>query len=167
MLTIRALTRESASDSAHVLRVFMEAPSYTLLVEGRPPSEADVDDFFNGMPSGKEATDKFVVGLYIGANMVGCADVIRSYPANDCAFIGLLLLSEAHQSRGYGKTALNLIEEVARGWSCSKLRLAAISTNPRAFAFWQREGFEVLYRTNNRRFIGDVIVMERAIGYLT
>jgi GNAT superfamily N-acetyltransferase len=142
----------------------MEAPSYTHLVEGRPPSEADVDDFFEGMPPGKEATDKFTVGFCVGTDMVGCADVIRAHPANDCAFIGLLLFSEAHQSRGYGKTALSLIDEMARGWSCSKLQLAAISTNPRAFAFWQREGFEVLYRTNNPRFIGDVVVMERAIG---
>ncbi|WP_431824918.1 GNAT family N-acetyltransferase [Burkholderia sp. F1] len=164
MLTIRTITRDSAADSVDVLRIFMEAPSYTRLVEGRPPSEADVDDFFNGLPVGKEATDKFTIGFYVDTGMVGCADVIRSYPASDCAFIGLLLFSEAHQSRGFGKIALSLIEEMARGWNCSKTQLAVISTNPRAFAFWQREGFEVLRRTGNPRFTGDVILMERAIA---
>ncbi|QDW50008.1 GNAT family N-acetyltransferase [Burkholderia sp. KBS0801] len=164
MLTIRAITRDSASDLADVLRVFMEAPSYTVLVEGRPPSNADVDDFFNGMLAGKVATDKFTIGFYVDTDMVGCADVIRSHPANDCAFIGLLLFSQAHQGRGYGKIALNVIEEMARGWNCSKMQLASISTNPRAFAFWHREGFEVMYRTSIPRFIGDVIVMERAIA---
>ncbi|PTB17625.1 hypothetical protein C9I57_27215 [Trinickia symbiotica] len=164
MLTVRVIARESIGDSVNVLRIFMETPSYTHLVEGRSPSAADVDDFFNGMPAGKEVEDKFTVGFYVDTNMVGCADVIRSYPVSDCAFVGLLLLSEAHQGHGYGKIALSLIEEMARGWNCSKMQLAAISTNPRALAFWQREGFEVLRRTNNPRFTGDVIVMERAIA---
>ncbi|OKO87289.1 hypothetical protein AC629_14465 [Bradyrhizobium sp. NAS80.1] len=163
MLSIHALTRDSVSDAAQVLRVFTEAPSYTQLVEGRPPSNADVDDFFNGMPTGKAATDKFTIGFYVGTDMLGCADVIRAYPASDCVFIGLLIFSEAHQSRGYGGTALRLIEELARGWGSTMIQLAVISTNPRAFAFWQREGFEILYRTSNPRFSGDVIVMKRAI----
>ncbi|MDF3832878.1 GNAT family N-acetyltransferase [Cupriavidus basilensis] len=163
MLTIRTLTPDSASDAAQVLRVFMEAPSYSHLVEGRAPSNADVDDFFNSMPAGKEAADKFTIGLCVGTDMVGCADVIRAYPTSDCAFIGLLIFSEAHQSRGYGRTALRLIEEMTRGWGCTMIRLAVISTNPRAFAFWQREGFDILYRTSNPRFTGDVIVMARAI----
>jgi len=163
MLTIRPLTSGSHSDSANVLRVFLEAPSYTELVEGRPPSEEDVDDFFNGKPAGKDAADKSVLGVYVGLDMVGCADVIRSYPTDDCAWIGLLLFSEAHQSRGYGKTALALINEMAKDWDCRRLQLAAISTNPRALAFWQREGFEIVHRTTNPRFVGEVIAMERPI----
>lgn len=164
MLAVRALARESADDSAKVLRIFMEAPSYSRLVEGRPPSQADVSDFFDGMPPGKDASDKFSLGFHVGADMVGCADVIRSYPAKDGAFIGLLLFAEAHQGRGYGKHALHLIEKMAQNWGCTTLQLAVISTNPRALAFWQREGFEVLYRKSNPRFTGDVVVMERAIA---
>jgi RimJ/RimL family protein N-acetyltransferase len=163
MLTVRPLTSESASDCADVLRVFIEAPSYTKLVEGRLPSTEDVDDFFFGKPTATDAADKSVFGFCIGAEMIGCADVIRSYPTDDYIWIGLLLFSEAHQGQGYGQTALGLLIAMAREWGYRKVQLAAVSSNPRALAFWQREGFEEIRRTINRRFLGELIVMERAI----
>lgn len=162
-LTLCPLVPDSANDAAQVWRIFSAAPSYSQLVEGRPPSHADVEDFFHGMPAGKGASDKFSIGLHAGTGMVGCADVIRGHPDRDCAFLGLLLVSEAHQGRGYGRTALRLIEAMARGWGCTRLQLAVISTNPRALAFWQREGFGIVDRRSNPRFTGDVIVMERTV----
>ncbi|WP_176081044.1 hypothetical protein [Paraburkholderia tropica] len=75
MLTALPLSNESASNRKSVLRVFVEAASYTALVEGRPPSEDDVDDFFFGKPGSKEFADKAVFGFYAWRNMIGCADV--------------------------------------------------------------------------------------------
>jgi RimJ/RimL family protein N-acetyltransferase len=164
MLTSRLLSRDSTCDATLILSVFMQAAAYTQLVEGRAPSGLDVDDFFEGLPQGKTAVDKFAIGLFVDNDIVGCADVIRAHPDSACAFIGLLLFAEAHQGRGYGKAALCLIDAMARGWGCTRTRLAVVSTNPRALAFWQREGFETLYRVNNERFVGELIVMERALG---
>ncbi|MGG1945748.1 GNAT family N-acetyltransferase [Trinickia sp. NRRL B-1857] len=142
----------------------MQAASYIQLVEGRAPSGFDVDDFFEGMPPGKTAVDKFTIGLFADDDIVGCADVIRAYPDSACAFIGLLLFAETHQGRGYGKAALGLIDEMVRRWGCTRMRLAVVSSNRRAFSFWQREGFETLYRVNNERFLGELIVMERPLA---
>lgn len=164
MLTSRLLSRDLASDAALVRSVFMQAAAYTQSVEGRAPSSADVDDFFEGMPPGRTAVDKFAIGLFANDGIVGCADVIRGHPDSACAFIGLLLFAEAHQGRGYGKAALCLIDAMARGWGCTRTRLAVVSTNPRALSFWQREGFETLYRVDNERFLGELIVMERALA---
>ncbi|MGN4001736.1 hypothetical protein ACS0Y2_29805, partial [Burkholderia gladioli] len=85
-LTMRALTREA--DEAAVLRLFLAAPAYTLAVEGRMPCQDDVDDFFEGMPPGKHAADKFMLGFELGAETIGCADLIRAHPEPDCAFLG-------------------------------------------------------------------------------
>jgi RimJ/RimL family protein N-acetyltransferase len=163
MLTIRPLANESHDDRANVLRIFLESPSYTELVEGRLPSAEDVEDFFYGKPDAKDVADKSVFGFYVGSEMIGCADVIRAYPTDDCAWIGLLFFSEAHQRRGYGTGALALIDAMAHEWGYRRLQLAAISTNPGGLAFWRREGFEEIRRTTNQRFTGEVIVMERTI----
>ncbi|MBZ5789695.1 GNAT family N-acetyltransferase [Burkholderia contaminans] len=163
MLTIQRLSGESAGDRADVWRVFTEAPSYTQRVEGRLPTGEDVDDFFVGKPANKDAADKSVFGVFVDQQMIGCADVIRAYPNDDCIWIGLLLLSEAHQRRGYGKAALGLLLDMAREWGFRTVQLAVISTNPSAQAFWQREGFVEIRRTVNPRFTGDVIVMQRPI----
>ncbi|MDN7855573.1 GNAT family N-acetyltransferase [Burkholderia cepacia] len=164
MLTALLLVSESASDYANVFRVFIEAPSYTELVEGRSPSTEDVNDFFFGKPVGTDAAQKSVFGLFVGPDMIGCADVIRSYPTDDCIWIGLMLLTEADQGRGYGKAALKLLIEMAGEWGYRAAQLAVVSTNPRAYAFWQREGFEEIRRASSPRFTGDLIVMQRPIG---
>ncbi|WGY70586.1 GNAT family N-acetyltransferase [Burkholderia cepacia] len=163
MLTIHRLSGELESDRTNVRRVFFESPSYTQLVEGRSPAEEDIDDFFAGKPAGKDAADKSVFGLFAGEQMIGCADVIRAYPNGDCVWIGLLLLSEVSQGHGYGKAALGLLVDMARDWGYCLAQLAVISTNPRALAFWQREGFDEIRRTVNPKFTGDVIVMQRPI----
>jgi hypothetical protein len=87
MLTVSPLNSESHRDRANVLRVFVGAPLYTEIVEGRPPPTEDVDDFFYGKPASKDAADKSVFGFYVGPDMIGCADVVRSYPAEDCLWI--------------------------------------------------------------------------------
>jgi GNAT superfamily N-acetyltransferase len=164
MLTALPLISESASDCANILRVFIEAPSYTELVEGRSPSTEDVTDFFFGKPAGTDAAQKSVFGFFAGRDMIGCADVIRSYPTDDCIWIGLMLLTEADQGRGFGKAALKLLIEMAGDWGYRAAQLAVVSTNPRAYAFWQREGFEEIRRASSPRFTGDLIVMQRPIG---
>jgi RimJ/RimL family protein N-acetyltransferase len=163
MLTVLPLSNESAGDRASVLRVFVEAASYTALVEGRPPSESDVDDFFFGKPASKAFADKTVFGFYAGQDMIGCADVIRAYPAHDCIWIGLMLFSEGHQGRGYGRAALRLLFEMAATWGYRTAQLAVVATNARAYAFWKREGFAEIRRASNARFTGELIVMQRAI----
>lgn len=160
VLTVRPLSSESASDCANVLRVFIEAASYTERVEGRPPSTEDVDDFFFGKPASKDAADKSVFGFFVGTDMIGCADVIHAYPADDCIWIGLILLSEAHQGRGHGKAALGMLVEMARERGYRTAQLAVVSTNPRAYEFWRREGFEEIRRTSSPRFTGELIVMQ-------
>ncbi|MCA7915706.1 GNAT family N-acetyltransferase [Burkholderia contaminans] len=146
------------------MRVFIGAPSYAELVEGRSPSAEDVDDFFFGKPAGTNAAQKTVFGFFVEQEMIGCADVIRSYPTDDCIWIGLMLLTEANQGRGYGKAALKLLIEMAGRWGYRAAQLAVVSTNSRAYAFWQREGFKEIRRASNPRFTGNLIVMQRPIG---
>jgi GNAT superfamily N-acetyltransferase len=165
MISLRPLSADSSSDRADALRVFTEAPLFTEIHEARSPSEADVEDLFQGGPPGIDVADKkSVFGFFVGSDMVGCADVIRGYPSDDCAWIGLLLFSEQHQGRGHGVAALTLIEIEARRWQCGRLQIATYEGNPRGHAFWHREGFKEIRRAPNKRLGGSFIVMERHIA---
>lgn len=163
MLTLLPLAKASPGDYSSVLRIFQESPSYVALHEGRAPSEADVEDFLDGKPDSKDASDKAVYGLHVDGDMIGCADVIRAFPRDDCAWIGLLLFSERHRGRGHGTRALALIDAMARGWGCGSIQIATLATNLRGHAFWLREGFRERSRASNPRFPAELIVMERAI----
>jgi RimJ/RimL family protein N-acetyltransferase len=74
--------------------------------------------------------DKLVWGITLEDVMVGCADVIRGWPSNETAYIGLLLLTESHHGTGLVRRAYEAIEAQARQWpQVRTLRLAVVATN--------------------------------------
>ena len=163
-LRLRRLAAGDAADVRELQRVLQAAPGYSLLVEGRPPPAQAAREMFEALPPGKAHAGKFVLGFEDATGtLVGCADLIRGYPEPQVAFIGLLLFAETSQGRGPGPAARRPLETLARGWGCRALRLAVIETNPRALAFWRREGFVQRLRKPSPGFTGAAIVMERPL----
>lgn len=161
LLSCSQLSATSVDDVRELRAVLAAAPDYSLLMEGKLPAPSAAEELFAALPPGKSLADKFVLGFYSASGMVGCADVIRDYPTQQIAFIGLLLFVEAEQGKSYGVLALRHIEDMAKSWGCTALRIAVIERNTRALAFWQREGFTEIYRKPSSDYTGQAIVMER------
>lgn len=140
-LTLRLLTGQPAEMEA-LQRVLEAAPSYFLRVTGQPPGLAEAQSTYTRLPPEKTYADKFVWGLYAGEAMIGCADVIRGYPARQKAVIGLLLLAQPWQRRGLGRAFAVLVEEAIGGWpEIECLRLGVATSNFGAHAFWHKLGY--------------------------
>jgi GNAT superfamily N-acetyltransferase len=136
------LLQGEAEEMRELQRVIEEAPDYARRVTGLPPGSADAQSQYSVLPEGKDYSDKFVFGIYVGETMVGCADLIRDCPERGTALIGLLLLSEKHQRQGVGRRAYELIEEFIRGFgSCDRVRIGVVRTNEDVTPFWARLGF--------------------------
>ena len=101
---IRELQSEP-EDMAELQRVLEGAPRYFGRVMGGPPGPAEAQSLYTMLPEGKGYEDKFVYGTFRNDDLVGCLDVMRGYPAGDIAFLGLLLIAEAHQGQGIGRAA--------------------------------------------------------------
>jgi ribosomal protein S18 acetylase RimI-like enzyme len=164
-LTLRLLTGKLAE--MHALQTVLEAaPEYYLTVTGLPPGNAEAQSMFTALPPGKAYADKFVWGLYTGAAMIGCADVIRGYPAREAAVIGLLLVAQAWQRRGLGRAFAVLLEEVMGAWpEFERLRLGIAATNTAAAAFWRRLGYRETGEVKPAPpgFLAAVHVMEKSL----
>ena len=151
---------------AALQRVFEAAPRYFETTTGLPPGHAEAQSTFTALPPGKAYEDKHVWGLYSGEQMIGCVDVIRGYPAREKAVIGLLLLVEPWQRRGFGRAFALLIEQVIARWpEISTLRIGVVDRNVGALAFWGKLGYaETGEVKSNPAFAGDVIVLEKALS---
>jgi GNAT superfamily N-acetyltransferase len=126
---LRLLHGEPA-EMADLQRVLEGAPQYAELVTGAPPGPADAQSTYSGLPEGKSYEDKFVFGIYCGADMVGCVDLIRGYPDRPTAWLGLLLVAKAFERRGFGSAAYRELEAVVRSWgSCKRIRLSVVRAN--------------------------------------
>jgi GNAT superfamily N-acetyltransferase len=124
-------------------RVLEAAPSYAERVTGVPPGQADAQSMYSVLPPGKGYEDKFVFGIYLEKMMIGCADLIRGYPDEQTALLGLLLMAEPYQGKGFGKSAYRAIEDYIRHWGpdWKRVRIGVVRTNEEVLPFWTKLGF--------------------------
>ncbi len=162
-LSYNRLRISKLEDVNELQRALDSAPAFHLLVQGRLPSPSAVEELFSLFPPGKSEVDKFVLGIYDTSGIIGCVDIIRGYPNQHVAYIGLLIISELVQGKTYGAQTLKYIMTLAGDWSCEALRVTVQENNMRALAFWQREGFIELYRSESPGYVSQAIVMERAL----
>jgi GNAT superfamily N-acetyltransferase len=142
IVAIRLLEGEP-QEMRELQRVVQEAPTYAHRVTGVPPGPAEAQSIYTVLPEGKSYDDKFVFGIHLGSEMVGCADLIRGYPDSATALLGLLLLSEKHQRKGIGRRAYVLLEEFIGGWgTCNRVRIGVVRANEEVMPFWSHLSFE-------------------------
>lgn len=163
ILSFRSLNKDIPTDVAAVQQLLEAAPSYSLLVEGRLPKSGDALIAMQELPPGKTRNDKLFGSYWLDNVLVGCLDIVRGYPEQHIAFLGLLLFSEQYQGQGLGTQALSQAKDIARSWKCTTMRLAVVETNKRAISFWKREGFKELYRKATKRYMGNLLIMEIAL----
>jgi RimJ/RimL family protein N-acetyltransferase len=140
-VTLRPLTGDP-DEMAELQTVFEAAPQYFELTTGLPPGAAEAQSLYISLPDGFDYDHKFDWGIRTGADLVGCIDVLRGWPVEDTAHIGLMLISEDHTGQGIGRAAFGALEAELRQWpEITRLRAAVVATNVQVLPFWRRMGF--------------------------
>ncbi len=165
MLDLRPL-KASPEQFLAVQRVLEDAPDYSLRISGRPPGPRAVDAMVTALPPGMTYEDKFVYGIYLEGQMIGCVDLICGFPQARTAMLGLLLFAESFQGRGFGMQAYQKIEAIVRSWpGVDTIRIGILATNANVLPFWQKIGF---VDTHERSFQGgyEVLIYEKKLPLL-
>ena len=153
---------------ANLQRVLEDAPTYAGLITGAPPGSADAQSTFTILPDGKTYDDKYVFGIYLEPQMVGCVDLIKGYPEPNTALLGLLLVAEPFQRRGIGSAAYRAIEDVIRAWgTCAKIRLGVVRTNAGVLPFWKRLGFTQTGETKPYSYgsiVSELVILTKSLA---
>ena len=138
---VRRIDADAHTEAA-VQALHERAADYVHRLWGLPPDPNSGVDFFARLPPGKAAADKHTLGVFDGESMVGCIDLVRGWPDEATAVIGLLLLEPPARGRGAGRQAFAAIEAQARAWpEITQLRALVIASNDVARPFWERLGF--------------------------
>lgn len=165
-ITLRRLSPTPAS-LALVQTVVDCAPEYSRLTCGASPAPDAAVTLFQALPPGKHFEDKHVFAVYRDAKAVGVIDLIRGYPSNPKATLGLLLITESCQGAGVGREAYFLIEQVVRQWpEIRSVRIGVVETNAKVLPFWLRMGFTATGETQpytEGSVTSRVLTLERAL----
>ena len=101
---------------------------------------------------------------------IGCADILRGYPNQSPAMIGLLLFSESYQVKGLGKIAYQKIEDLIFTWQgITTLRISIMKSNYFVAVFWSKMGFrDSGIRKNIERngIFDECMIFEKKVRFL-
>jgi GNAT superfamily N-acetyltransferase len=138
--------RPIAPGDVDALQELIESdPGYTERITGYPPGPADAQSLLLMRPEDLPEESKVVLGAFVADQLVAVVDLLKGFPNDRTAFIGLLEVHSKHQGFGYGRTTYNLVERyVGTMWpEIRTLRLAVVDSNAQVAAgFWLRQGFE-------------------------
>jgi len=119
-------------------------PGYTERVTGYPPGPADAQSLLMMRPEGLAERAKVVLGGFLDGRLVAVADLLRGFPTEHTAYVGLLEVHWNQQGTGLGKAMYQQVERyLETSWpEIRTLRLAIVDTNARiATGFWEKLGF--------------------------
>lgn len=135
--------RPVAEDDVEALQLLLESdPGYTERVTGYPPGPSDALSLLVGRPEDVADDDKLVFGGWSGRSMISVVEVLRHWPAEGTAHIGLLLVDGRHQGQGLGRRTLDALYATARAWEgLNRWRISVVRTNDHVLSFWSRMGY--------------------------
>lgn len=106
------------------------------------PSYETIKEDLAALPPGKEAADKYFIGIFDGNFLVAVMDLIDRYPDSRTAFIGLFMVSKSYQRKGIGAYIVKALSQALGADGYMRIRLGYIKTNLSARNFWLKQGFQ-------------------------
>lgn len=97
--------------------------------------------------------------------LVGIAVTLAHHPdpADPDPWIGLLMVDAALQGQGHGRRLASLVEDRFRRAGRAAVRLAVLTGNDRALAFWTSLGYEAIGHREDRQLGRPCTVLRKGI----
>lgn len=125
-------------DASLLFELYCATPKYFDVLSAPMPTQHEVT---RELEIALQDPKRRVELLFEGSAIVGLLDYKLDYPDPGDATINLLLIRESEQSKGYGTTAMALLEGQLKG-SSSRILASVYGGNVRAKKFWKKLGYE-------------------------
>jgi GNAT superfamily N-acetyltransferase len=154
------------SDLPALQNLMEQCSDYVELVSGSPPSTNEAEMLVASLPPGKTLDDKYIFGVFnVDGELAGILDAVKDYPGERDWWVGLQLLSPDNRGKGTGGQLYQAFENWALAQGARQIQLGVLETNPRAYLFWERLGFELVEKRPSRDGSNhQVLVMRRLLA---
>ena len=138
--SIYTVRRLDEKDAEAVFCLYQSNPQYFTAMDDVPTLSSAKADLIV-LPPNKAIEDKYYVGFYDEAHLVAIMDLIRGFPNEQTAFIGLFMVHAAQQGRGIGSKIIADVLSHLKSLGFSRCRLGYVKTNLQSKSFWFKNGF--------------------------
>lgn len=105
-------------------------------------SMEDIKEDLMALPPNKSVEDKYFLCYYDQKTLIAIVDLIKHFPIENTAYIGLFMLSEDKQGQGIGTIIYREIEQALKSEGFNYIQLAFVKENKEAELFWKKNGFQ-------------------------
>lgn len=130
----------SLDDKDEILNLYKGNLYYFSLLDEMPCENSIIEDL-TSFPEGKTKEDKHFIGLYFMNSLMAVIDLVENYPNDKEVYIGLFMMNVMFQNRGIGSSIINELAFALDKQGFKSLKLAYLSNNMIAIAFWTKNGF--------------------------
>lgn len=125
-----------------IQKLFQQTPQYFIKTKGHPPQGNEARKMLEEKPLGFSELAKSL-GIYHQQELIGYIDLIKSFPHPNSVTIGLLMISELNQGKGWGKKSYQLLEQIISGWgNFNTIRIGILEVNSQVVPFWEKLNFQ-------------------------
>jgi ribosomal protein S18 acetylase RimI-like enzyme len=135
------------ADLAAITELCVRCSDFFSLVKGEPGGPEIAEELLSDLAPGMGPESKHVFGFSRGGALVAAIDLVDGYPRPGSWYVGLFFLDPAERGGGQGRAIWAATERWIRARGATEARLIVQTQNPRACAFWKRQGFEVIGET--------------------
>jgi GNAT superfamily N-acetyltransferase len=149
------LKRVGLESEQLVQQVLNDAPQFHRIVEGCEARSHFAKRELTELPKGTTADQKHNFLAFHNDKPIAFVDLINGHPNPQTAYIGLLVIAESEQAKGYGKKIYYFLEKyIANCFKSSRIRLGVAVENP-VEGFWLKMGFvydgkSTIYKAENK-----------------
>ena len=137
------VVRLGNADRELLSRLCIRCSGFFELIEGRPANDATADEILGPLSSEYARRTKHVWGVEENGELIAVAELLQGHPSIHDWYIGLLLIAPEHRGKRLGRRFCAAILDWIAGQNGVMVRLVVQHQNPRARAFWEREGFAI------------------------
>lgn len=131
--------------AALIQAIFNSTPKFNFNTTGTKIADQNAGlETLKELPPNSNYENKFVFLV----DDLAVIDLVKEYPVQDTAFIGLVLIDERYQRKGLGTKIYTKLEQ----WinenlpNCKRIRLCVVESNP-VIPFWEKMGFHLTGET--------------------
>lgn len=151
-----------------ILSIFEKAPAYFLQVEGCLPSLGTVDDALLCEPARISSHYRKEFAVIRNQNeAIGTVELHIHHPEKGIVYIGLLLVREDLQKRGYGRECYRVVEQYLSDTYHAEIIRLGVSSDNDVSGFWSKMGFHSnghSYNYMGERKVNHVVEYEKRIA---
>ena len=127
------------------------------------PTKRNLTEVISEMPEGTEPAQKNFLGFYDADDtLIAILDLITDYPQAGSAFIGWFMVDAQLQGQGIGSQIFADIRASLQAQGFTELSLAVIKENEPAIEFWEKQGFALTGKEDQKERY-TVVTMNRKL----